>query len=77
MSHSRNPQNTPQQPQSPQPQHQWSPQHQPPHNTHHQQPAQNYDHQQWAPARTHLPTELAATRSSPMARRRRNGRSRC
>ncbi|WP_025777732.1 DUF4352 domain-containing protein [Brevibacterium sp. VCM10] len=50
MSHSRNPQNTPQQPQSPQPQHQWSPQHQPPHNTHHQQPAQNFDPQQWAPA---------------------------
>lgn len=50
MSHSRNPQNTPQQPQSPQPQHQWSPQHQPPHSPHHPQPAQNYDHQQWAPA---------------------------
>ncbi|TNM53294.1 DUF4352 domain-containing protein [Brevibacterium sediminis] len=49
MSHSRNPQNTPQQPQSPQPQHQWSPQHQPPHSNH-QQPAHNFDPQQWAPA---------------------------
>lgn len=53
MSHPRNPQNTPQQPQSPQPQ--WSPQHQPPHNTQHQPPynaqqPQNFDSQQWAPA---------------------------
>ncbi|WP_432791335.1 DUF4352 domain-containing protein [Brevibacterium sp. K11IcPPYGO002] len=59
MSHSRNPRNTPHQPQSPQPQHQWSPQHQPPHNTHHQQPAQNFDPQQWAPAQT-APTYGAA-----------------
>lgn len=59
MSHSRNPQNTPHQPQSPQPQHQWSPQHQPPHNTHHQQPAHNFDPQQWAPAQN-APTYGAA-----------------